>query len=50
MKSNTLSQIHQALSNPRPESIIQLDERCIQDAKHCIDQMFVYAEKAYART
>ncbi|HIF04697.1 MAG TPA: quinolinate synthase [Candidatus Poseidoniales archaeon] len=44
MKATHLEDILQALQDPRPDQIIELDEEVIVAAKHCLDEMFRLAE------
>ena len=44
MKTTQLEDILQALRNPRPEQIIELETSVIERASHCLDEMFRLAE------
>ena len=44
MKTTQLEDILQALRDPRPDQIIELEHSVIQRAGHCLDQMFQLAE------
>jgi quinolinate synthase len=45
MKSNTLENILQVLTEPREEQRVILSDKEVSQARHCIDKMFEYAEK-----
>ncbi len=45
MKTNSLQDILQALENPRQDQIIKLSPEVQQNALHCVERMFEYAEK-----
>ena len=44
MKTTQLEDILQALRDPRPEQIIELETSVIERASHCLDEMFRLAE------
>jgi quinolinate synthase len=45
MKANTLEDVLRVLKRPLPDDVIELDESVRIKARHCIEQMFYYAEK-----
>ena len=44
MRSNSLSSIWQALKNPLPSQIIEIESSVLERAAHCLERMFYYAE------
>lgn len=45
MRSNSLENILNALENPKPEEIIEVDKTTREGALKCLEAMFYYAEK-----
>ena len=44
MRSNNLESIYQALKDPKPEQLIEIDAHTMKNALRCIEAMFEYAQ------
>ncbi len=44
MRSNSLEEVYQALKDPKPEQIIEIDPSLLKNAQRTIEAMFAYAE------
>jgi quinolinate synthase len=47
MRSNSLEAVYNALKDPKPEQIIEIDPIVMKLALRCIEAMFKYAESTF---